>query len=210
MRRRSLALLSLVLVGLAGCGSAAQPTSVAVPIPLYDTTTHGKLAKLPAALGLLLPRVSGYSCGGYITLAQAKKYKPGTLVTAPAFWQLQLICVDPRLKFHLPKGRIRAGAVWIDEQPGDRAMTLMQEMQFGGAGDLKTTTVHRLEVGEGSIDFGGYTSQFLWLRKGSTTYIGWGRKYTRPVLIHLYGRTVPMQVLLRFAESLQPISATAR
>ncbi len=193
---------------LAACGAAPiKPT----PALIYSSATHQRIASVPKALGLMLPRVAAYRCGGTYTPAQqtAPSASPSIVSTAepgPYFWQLQLTCVDPSLQENLPKGTIRAGMVWLFESSaGGTLAQLPAALQIRGARDVRLGT-H--ETVEGAMDFGGYRTNVLAFFGDETTYVGWGRRRQERVLLELTGRAVPMPVLALFARETRPASSS--
>ena len=190
---------------LGGCGTAAGPATVKVPLPITYVQSVRKVKRVPTAVGWLLPHVAGYGCGGFYQPANPRKWKPGDEGAPFGFWQLQLFCTDPHLRLHAPKGGVAAGVVLVWEMPGDAKTPLGKASGQAGLTDLHMVRLDGEPVGEGRIDLGGYESDIVWLREGRTSYVGLGRSYTRPVLVEMYGRDVPYAVLLRFARSLKAV-----
>ena len=165
---------------------------------------------MPAALGLLAPKVRGYACSGFYAPANPKKLTPADSQTQPppnpmGFWQMQLACVNPRLRFHLPKGTMRAGMVWVWEQPGAGGEPVTQALHMGSLTDVRTETLRGTKVGEGRADFGGYESHVVWMLTGRTTWRGLGRTRTAPILIWFTGSAVPLTVLKEFVRDTGPL-----
>lgn len=199
-------LLALVL---GGCGTITPSNAVQAIIPIYNNTTHKKMSTVPASLGFMVPQVANYHCGGNYMPAQRVKATPTTPPSevGPPFWQLTVICIDPHLKFNLPKGTMRAGMVWIFEMPSN-STSLLKAIQFlHPTADLKISSVDNLPIGIGQVDFGLNENNLVWVLGGKTTWIGDGQKNTEKVIVYLTGRAVPVSVLKEFAKSLHPLSS---
>lgn len=197
---------------LAGCASmttnSPQSTS-AIPIVVATGGSEPKPMKTtPASLGLLAPEVPNYQCKG--VFYPASQVNP-TQTTAqsqlmmPA-WQLNIRCVNPELKFDLPKGMMRAGMVWITEQPMNAPSLSQAMLSQRPVSDLKLSSVGNLRVGTGRIAFGGYTDNALWFFGGKTTWMGLGQHQTGTVVVYVTGRAVSMRTLKQFANSMHLLS----
>lgn len=191
-------------------GGCKGPGAQAPPIILYNTLTNKKMTNVPASLGILVPRVPGYQCGGtYVPAAKAWPTPGAAVLTPPIglpFWQVTMTCLNPQIKTNLPEGTTRAGMVWVFEQPGPSFAEIPKDMSIDGA---KNATLGALSVVEGKMDLGGYTTNALAYLGDKTAYIGYGGKQrTGLVLVDLTGRAVPMSVLLQFAKSMYPVSRT--
>jgi len=204
----SIGILAMIL--LAGC-SASTKIQPSTTIPVWLARNDSKptrMTNVPADLGLLAPQVSHYECsGGYQPAAQVKitPSTPPSEMELP-FWQFTSTCVNPDLKFNLPKGTMRAGMVWVFELPTDET-TLLGAMQFNtSASDLKVASIGNIPVGMGRMNYGGYRNNLLWFIGGKTTYKGVDRTYHKRVLVFLTGRAVPMTTLEEFAKSMHPLS----
>ena len=209
MRRSSWLGVFLLTFALAGCGAApVRPKQAPVGFPLYNLLSHGRITRLPAALGLLVPKVRGYACSGFYAPANPKKATQAGSQPPPnpmGFWQVQLSCVDPHLRLHVPKGTVRAGMVWVWEQPDTGGEPVAQALHMGSLTDVRTATLGETKVGEGRADFGGYASRVVWMLAGRTTWQGLGKMHTAPILIWFMGRAVPLSVLREFAQDTRPL-----
>lgn len=201
--------VALLALALVGCGTVAQSGVTQTTIPVLNDVTHKKLTVIPASLGLLAPQVVGYHCGGDYEPAQPKKLTADEILTEQPInmmplWQLTLRCVNPHLKFHLPKGNMRPGMVWAFEFPVGLGEPLREAAKhISGVTDMHFMSLGNVPVMEGKM--GHYND--LEFVQGKTTWIGRGQRHTGAVLIQLTGRAVPMSVLERFAKSLHPLSS---
>ncbi len=189
---------------LGGCGAASKVNTGTTAIPIYNDATHKEAASFPAALGLMEPSVADYRCSG--DYAPAMRKAPSSLQQEPyvglPLWQLTLRCVNPKLKFNLPKGFIRPGMVWVSEQPTSKT-ALLEAMQFlHPVSHRQISSIGNLPIGEGRLT----NENLVWLLGDKTTFIGFHNKTeTGTVLVYLTGRAVSMKVLKEFAKSMHPL-----
>lgn len=197
-------LVALLAIVLAGCGAASQSGIAKATIPIYNDASHKKVSSFPTSLGLMEPSVPHYQCGG--DYAPAMRKPPSVLqqqayIGLP-FWQLTLRCVNPKLKFDLPKGYMRPGMVWVFEMPTTKT-SLLQAIQFlHPVSDLRVSSIGKLPIGEGWQG----NQNLVWLLGDKTSYVGFrDKKRSGTVLVYLSGRAVPMSVLKEFAKSMRPL-----
>ncbi len=216
--RSHLALATLfAALALAGCGAANRSSQ---PIHIWKQFNETSAAyippklmsSIPASLGFLLPSVPHYECRGAYTPAQRAPFTPNLSPSQMGlpFWQLLVQCVNPTLHLHLPKGRMQAGMVWVNEMPGNPSATLRHAMgATQGLTGIHLTALGHLRVGEGHLVFGGYHDNIVWFTRGKTTWISNGKRATAPVLVYITGRAVPVALLQEFAKSMRPASGGA-
>ena len=136
----------LAMVLLTGCAATSSSPSPASTIPIRLLTDDSKakpMTSIPASLGLMAPEVANYQCSG--NYEPAARVWPTATTQPPErglpFWQLTIWCVNPKLKFNLPKGTIRAGMVWTFEVP-TKATSLRKAIQYlRPTSDLKISSV---------------------------------------------------------------------
>jgi len=203
MTRIGIAIAVLAIV-LGGCGPVRQTGTAKTTIPILNDKTNQRVSSFPTSLGLMEPSVPHYQCVGDYAPAMRK---PPSLVQQQAyvglpFWQLTLRCVNPRLKFNLPKGFMRAGMVWVFEMPPTKR-SLLQAIQFlHPVSDLRVSAIGKLPIGEGRQG----NQHLVWLLGDKTTYIGFrDKRQSGTVLVYLSGRAVPLSVLKKFAKSMHPL-----
>ncbi len=203
MKRLGIAVALLATV-LAGCNAAHETSTAKSTIPILNDKTHKRVASFPLSLGLMEPSVTHYRCVGDYAPAMRKLPSPApqqAYVGLP-FWQLTLRCVNPKLKFNLPKGFMRAGMVWVYEMPTTKR-SLMQAIQFlHPVSDLSLSAIGKLPIGEGRQG----KQNLVWVLGDKTTYIGFrDKKQSGTVLVYFSGRAVPLSVLRQFAKSMHPL-----
>lgn len=159
---------------------------------------------VPPSLGLLVPQVPNYQCEGVYEPAQtgSSLYPP----KPPPFWQLEIFCVDPHLKFNLPKGPEKAGQVMIFEQPTGFS-SLMKAVQSTGSPSLSgqkggVIEGHQYAVGERVTPW-KYKDNALFMFGGRTTWTLGGKQKSGTVLILITGRAVSESTLKTFARSMR-------
>ncbi len=202
MNRIGFAIAILATV-LGGCG---VNTSRQESAPIYNAMTHKKMSRFPASLGLLVPNVAHYTCSGDYQPAEWKKLTFNEMqshVSSLPFWLLTLSCVNPQIKFHLPKGNLRPGAVLLLEYPVGLHEPIRQAVQHTpGIVDPRFRSLGGLSVVEGKLNasLGDNVLEFV---EGRTRWIT-SKPNTGSVLVTLTGRAVPMRVLVQFAKSTHP------
>jgi hypothetical protein len=168
------------------------------------------MTRIPASLGLLAPRVADYRCSGDFqpaaTVQQTATTSPAD--TAPPFWQLTLECVNPDLKFHLPKDTIPPGVVWIFELPANAdATTLRKAIEaVGPTSRLGLSRAGSLRVGVGELGFAGKMRNLVWFLGGQTSWTFVHTEAHGRVLVYLTGRAVSIAMLKTFAQSMRPLT----
>ncbi len=203
MKQIGLAIVVLAIV-LGGCGTVHQTGTAKTTIPILNDKTHKRVASFPMSLGLMEPSVPHYQCVGDYAPAMRKPPSLGqqqAYVGLP-FWQLTLRCVNPRLKFNLPKGFMRAGMVWVYEMPTTKR-SLLQAIQFmHPVSELRVSAIGKLPIGEGRQG----NQNLVWVLGDKTTFIGFrDKKQSGTVLVYFSGRAVPLSVLKEFAKSIHPL-----
>ena len=197
----------LVPSGLAAAQASTPPVSISYDANATFASAPPRLMRtIPPSLGLYAPSVFGYRCGGFFIPAQPVPITPSTppseIVGLP-FWQLTLTCLDPSLPPRLPRGRMRAGVVWLFENPVPQGMALSRAMrQLGGGIGGRIAADGPWRIGEGRVLFGGSAKNAVWLVRGATSYLSQGKRRTEAVGIMLTGRGVPLWRLRQFARDL--------
>ena len=198
---------------LAGCASSAasRPGTPAVSIFLRKNATRATpMTRIPASLGLLVPRVADYRCSGDFqpaaTVQQTATTPPADV--APPFWQLTLQCVNPELKFHLPKDTIPPGVVWIFELPANHDATTLRQAIGAVADTVQLGLSHEgsLQVGVGKLGFAGKMRNLVWFLGGKTSWTFVHTEAHGRVLVYLTGRAVSTATLKTFAQSMRRLS----
>ncbi len=198
---------------LAGCATKTntKPSTSAIPIVIRKNASKPRpMTSIPASLGLLAPQVANYKCSGaYQSAASVTQ----TATTPPSeigmpIWQLTITCVNPKLKFNLPKGNLEPGMVWIFEQPANaNAMTLLQAIQaINPTSQLKISTAGKLPVGVGRLGFAGKFHNLLWFLGGKTSWTYIHEQEHGRVLVYLTGRAVSTATLKKFAQTMHPLT----
>ncbi len=168
------------------------------------------MTHIPASLGLLAPHVADYQCSGVYQPAARVMQTATTPQSelAPPFWQLTIDCMNPKLKFDLPKDTIRAGVVWIFEMPANaNATTLLQAIQqVNPTSQLKLSNAGKLRVGVGRLGFAGKFRNLVWFLGGKTSWTYIHTQAHGKVLVYLTGRAVPTATLKTFAQSMRQLS----
>lgn len=197
---------ALATVLLAGCATTTNTQSSTSAIQVI--TKSKPMTSIPASLGLMAPQVTNYQCKGVYnpaTREQPTQAQAQSEVVMP-FWQMTIRCVNPKLKFNLPKGTMQAGMVWVMEQAMNAPSLSQAMLSKRPISDLNRSSVGKLRVETGRMPFGGYTDNVLWFFGGKTTWMGLGKKQSGTVFVYVTGRAVPMSTLKQFAESMYPLS----
>ncbi len=214
MLKSYMAIVAIVAaVLLAGCATttSSQQSSSAMQIIAPNPKNASKpkpMTSIPASLGLLAPQVANYQCKGVYypaTREQPTQAEAQSEFLLP-YWQLTIRCVNPKLKFNLPQGTMRAGMVWVMEQAMNAPSLRQAMLAQRPVSDLKVSSVGKLRVETGRLPFGSYTDNVLWFFGGKTTWMGFGKQQSGTVFVYLTGRALPMSTLKQFAESMQPLS----
>ncbi len=198
---------------LAGCASskASRSGTPGVSIVLAKNASKATpMTRIPASLGLLVPRVANYRCSGAFqpaaTASQTATTPPVDM--APPFWQLTLECVNPDLKFHLPKDTIPPGVVWIFEMPANQDATTLRQA-IGAVADtaqLGLRQAGRLRVGVGKLGFAGKMRNLVWFLGGKTRWTFMHQEAHGRVLVYLTGRAVSITTLKTLAQNMRLLS----
>jgi len=180
--------LPLALLPLLLTSCEARPSLHPTSTVRYRSTANGaaREASLPAALGILVPDVSGYRCSGTYQPALAGRLDLASLppqVGTP-LWQLSVTCIDPRLTAGVPQGPVPPRAVLLFEYPStlaDWERTVTHVRRFSLDGRLAALT---------DIGHAGYELGVLGFARGESSWQGFGMHLGRSLLVSHFGRQV--------------------